>query len=176
MAPASMPTERCSKAPPPADCPTTTNSGRLDHGPSLPFPSSLLEARAFRRTKRIRTSPGHDRPDGLAFALRTAIGFGVVEMLCLVGVLSTVRVNVLGERHQVAGSGCSMESDMPWLYTPEARERTLLAVHAGMFSSQRPGHFGRTSTSVVPTNWSGTNARVVRNERRVEPASRPFHR
>ena len=55
-----------------------------------------------------------------------AIGFGVVEMLCLVGVVSTVRVNVLGERHQVAGSGCSMELDMPWLYTAEARERTAV--------------------------------------------------
>lgn len=39
----------------------------------------------------------------LAFVLRTAIEFGVVEMLCLVGVLSAVRVDLLGERHQVAG-------------------------------------------------------------------------
>jgi hypothetical protein len=55
-------------------------------------------------------------------------------------------------------------------------ESCSAAVRGGTFSSQRPGHFGRTSTSVVPTNWSGTNARVVRNERRVETASRPLDR
>jgi hypothetical protein len=37
----------------------------------------------------------------LAFVLRTAIEFGVVEMLCLIGVLSAVRVDLLGGRHHV---------------------------------------------------------------------------
>jgi hypothetical protein len=98
----------------------------------------------------------------LAFVLRTAIEFGVVEVLCLVGVLSAVRVDLLGGRHQ-CGEVRLFDGVRHGVAVHTARRgnEPRLAAHAGMFSSQRPGHFARTPTSVVPTNWSGTNARVV---------------
>jgi hypothetical protein len=57
------------------------------------------------RTKGFEPRPAMIAVNDLAFVLRTATEFGVVEMLCLVGVLSAVRMDLLGGRHHVARSG-----------------------------------------------------------------------
>jgi hypothetical protein len=94
--------------------------------------------------------------DDLGFMPSAAFEFGVV----------TVYVVEVG----------ALISPMAWLYrTDGATNRGRQRFGGGTFSAQRRGHLARTSTSVVPTKWSGSEARMGRHERRVETARRRFY-
>lgn len=88
--------------------------------------------------------------DDPAFMPSAAIEFGVVKVFCLLGVLSAVWVDLLGRRHHVVEVGL-LVGLRDGVAVPRRRgnESCSAAVRGGTFSPLRPGHFGRTSTSVV---------------------------